>query len=431
MRPSFVLTLFCLLIIQVEDSSESPEVLVDTPSPDPTGQVQNRIGDANLEKSLQSISPMQVDLLYRACDSDLAERAVGTREWPAAFRICASENLSRISSMTPLIRTIVSRQCHTRLISPKFSVRNCILNGAQTADLHFESGSEVADGERRDPGGNSFDSVEEMQRKLAKQVDVFTYNGDNRRPPQFAAERRAIRATGIVRCSGSGSGFHYGSGFVISTGGGYSIVLTAGHVIRDSTDDRMRVGCQYLPYGRNTARVDAKRAPLRAHLEEYSDERVRKDWGMLRVEGELLWTMPLTQRGKDEIVRLLVSRNAYLKLYSRHPDPPQSRGPQIQVSDDCELLNPVGRRDLFESPHVLYHTCDSVSGGSGGLLAMELPDGTTEAIGLNRSTANTARYKPRPNGRNDAVPRSDRVSGIALSLAADGSMPAELRRSLP
>ena len=142
--------------------------------------------------------------------------------------------------------------------------------------------------------------------------------------------------------------------------------------------------------------------------------------------------MRLTQRGKDEIFRLLATRSAHLKLYARHPDPPQRGGPQIQVSDNCELLSPLGRRDLFGgNPHVLYHTCDAVGSASGGLLALELPDGTTEAIGLHRSTANTAGYESLPNERNDAIPRSDRVSGIALSLASDGSMPRELSRSLP
>ena len=36
-----------------------------------------------------------------------------------------------------------------------------------------------------------------------------------------------------------------------------------------------------------------------------------------------------------------------------------------------------------------------------------------------------------PDGRIDHIPRSDRVSGIALSLASDDSMPEELRRTLP
>ena len=262
-------------------------------------------------------------------------------------------------------------------------------------------------------------------------ADVFTYNGDNRRPPRSAAEYRAIQATGIVTC-GTGGERKVGSGFVISTGDGNSIVLTAGHVIRSTMDNTMRRPCQYLPYsGQSPWRVKAKKAPKRAGLERFSDEFARKDWGMLLLVGELPQTMPLTQKGKEEIFQLLDSGEARLRLYSRHPNPPQYGRPLIQVSDNCELLRPWGRRDLLESPHVLYHTCDAVKGSSGGLLALELADGTTEAIGLHRSTNGMNRYAPSPGEWNDAIPRSDRVSAVALSLASDGSMPEELWRNLP
>ena len=403
-----------------------------------TGQVQNWISDADLEQSLESMSPMQVDLLYRVCDSYLAEKGIGEREWPAAARICVSQFLPHMHNMTRLTRAIVYQRCHPGLLDPKVRVTDCILNSVRTADLRFGWDYKVNDREDGSPRSNAFDSVEEMQRTLAKQVDVFTYNGDNRRPPRTAAERRAIRTTGIVSCesvgssTGTGGGQrNLGSGFVISTGDGFSIVLTAGHVIRDPIDDRMRV-CHYLPHGRNPARVDANMAPRRTHLDERSDAWIRNDWGMLRVEGELPWTIPLTQRGKDEIFRLLSSRSAYLKLYARHPNPPQPGGPQIQVSDNCELLRPVGRGDLSGgSPHILYHTCDMVSTTSGGLLALELADGTTEAIGINRAAANTAAYEPLPDERNEAIPRSNRAINIALSLASDNSMPVQLRRVLP
>ena len=403
-----------------------------------TGQVQNQLSDADLEQSLESMSPMQVELLYRVCDSDLAEREIEEREWPAAARICVSRFLPHMHNMTRLTRAIVYQRCHPGLLDPKVRVGDCILNSVRTADLRFGWDYKVNDREDRSPRSNAFDSVEEMQRTLAKQVDVFTYNGDNRRPPRTAAERRAIRTTGIVSCESVGSSTgtaggqrNLGSGFVISTGDGFSIVLTAGHVIRDPIDDKMRV-CHYLPHGRNPARVDANMAPRLAHLDNGSDEWARKDWGMLRLEEELPWTIPLTQRGKDEIFRLLGSRSAYLKLYARHPNPPQPGGPQIQVSDNCELLRPVGRRDLAGgSPHILYHTCDMVSTTSGGLLALELADGTTEAIGINRQSANTAAYEPLPDERNEAIPRSNRAINIALSLASDNSMPVELRRALP
>ena len=267
---------------------------------------------------------------------------------------------------------------------------------------------------------------------LVLQADIFTYNGDNRHPPQSEAEYKAIQATGIVRC-GTGDQSEVGSGFVISTGNGESIVLTAGHVIRSPEDNEMRAHCHYEPYGQSPWRVKAKRAPRRAGLDDFSDESGRKDWGMLLLEGELPHIMPLTQKGKEEIFRLPHSGEARLKLYSRHPDPPQSWawGPMIQISDNCRLLRPRGERDLMKSPHILYHTCDSTGGGSGGLLALELADGTTEAIGLHRATPRLVGYGPSPDGRNDAIPRPDRVSGVALSLASDDSMPKELRKYLP
>lgn len=193
----------------------------------------------------------------------------------------------------------------------------------------------------------------------------------------------------------------------------------------------MRAPCWYEPYNQSPLRVKAKKAPKIAGLRESSDEFVRKDWGMLLLEGELPQTMSFTQRGKEEIFRLLESGGARLKLFSRHPDPPKSSKPLIQISDDCELLRPRGRGDLLEgNPHVLYHTCDAVEGSSGGLLAVEL-DGTTEAIGLHQSTDRRAGYRAGPDERNAAIPRSDRVSGIALSLASDDSMPKELRQNLP
>jgi len=277
---------------------------------------------------------------------------------------------------------------------------------------------------------SSLGSIEEMQIALVGGLEIFTYNGDNRRPARSAAEYRAIQATGIVRCETGGQG-GTGSGFVISARDGNSIVLTAGHVIRSSKDNTMRAPCQYEPYGQRPWRVKAKRAPKRAGLEEFSEEYVRKDWGMLLLEGELPQTMSLTQKGKEEIFQLLNSGEARLKLYSRHPNPPPSWRPQIQISDNCQLLRPRGRRDLHRSLHVLFHTCDAVSGGSGGLLALELDDGTTEAIGLHRSTAGKPGYESSPDERNDNWPRPDRVIGVALSLASDGSMPNELRRALP
>ena len=265
---------------------------------------------------------------------------------------------------------------------------------------------------------------------LVLQANIFTYNGDNRHPPQSEAEYKAIQATGIVRC-GTGDQSKVGSGFVISTGNGESIVLTAGHVIRSPENNVMRAPCYYEPYDQSPWRVTAKRAPKIAGLDDLSDEFVRNDWGMLKLEGELPQTMPLTQKGKEEIFHLLDSGEARLKLYSRHPNPPQSERPQIQISDNCQLLRPLGRGDLLESPHILYHTCDSVSGGSGGLLALELvADGTTEAIGLHGATPRQVGYGPSPDGRNDAIPRPDRVSGVALSLASDDSMPRELKQAL-
>lgn len=278
---------------------------------------------------------------------------------------------------------------------------------------------------------SSLGSIEEMQIALVGGLDIFTYNGDNRRPARSAAEYRAIRATGIVTC-GTVDPIAVGSGFVISARDGNSIVLTAGHVIRSTKDNTMYSPCHYQPYGQRAWRVRAKRAPKRAGLGEFSDENVRKDWGMLLLDGELPQTISLTQKAKEEIFQLLDSEEALLKLYSRHPNPPPSWRPQIQISDYCRLLRPRGRRDLLASPHILYHTCDTASSSSGGLLALELADGTTEAIGLHQSTINSkAAYDPFPDGTNGHWPRSDRVSGIALSLASDGSMPKELRRALP
>ena len=263
-------------------------------------------------------------------------------------------------------------------------------------------------------------------------ADIFTYNGDNRRPPRSVAEYRAIRATGIVVCEEGGQ-LEVGSGFVIQTGDGHSRVLTAGHVIRSSKDNTMLLArCWYGPYGQVSRWVKATNAPRTAGLPKLSSQYIRKDWGMLLLEGELPQTMPFTQRGKEEIFRLLESGGARLKLFSRHPNPPQSWVPMIQVSDECELLRPRASGNLLgRNPHILYHTCDATVGGSGGLLALELADGTTEAIGLHRSTANRDGYAPAPDGTNEAIPRSDRVSAIALSLASDGSMPKELRQNLP
>lgn len=277
---------------------------------------------------------------------------------------------------------------------------------------------------------SSLGSIEEMQIALVGGLEIFTYNGDNRRPARSAAEYRAIRATGIVRCK-TVEPNGIGSGFVISVRDGNSIVLTAGHVIRSDKDNIMRSPCHYVPYGQKPWRVRAKLAPKRAGLDKISDEAVRKDWGMLYLDGELPQTMSLTKRGKEEIFQLLDSGEALLKLYSRHPNPPPYGGPQIQISDNCRLLRPRGRRDLFASPHILYHTCDAADGSSGGLLALELADGTTEAIGVHLSVLYRPRYKSSPDGTNDHWPRSDRVSGVALSLASDGSMPKVLRRNLP
>ena len=259
---------------------------------------------------------------------------------------------------------------------------------------------------------SSLGSIEEMQIALLGWLYIFTFNGDNRRPFRSKAECRAIQATGIVTCKTEGESI-FGSGFVISTGDGNSIVLTAGHVIRSSKDNTMSAPCQYEPSGQRPWRVKAKRAPKRAGLDEFSDEYVRKDWGMLLLEGELPQTLSLTQKGKEQIFQLLDSGEAPLKLYSRHFNPPQSRRPQIQISDNCELLRPRGRGDLRGgSPHIVYHTCDAVSGGSGGALALELADGTMEAIGLHNSSAGTSGYESSPDERNDYRPRSDRVSGI-------------------
>ena len=47
---------------------------------------------------------------------------------------------------------------------------------------------------------SSLGSIEEMQIALVGGLNIFTYNGDNRRPARSAAEYRAIRATGIVTC---------------------------------------------------------------------------------------------------------------------------------------------------------------------------------------------------------------------------------------
>ena len=154
-------------------------------------------------------------------------------------------------------------------------------------------------------------------------ADILTYNGDNRRPPRSAAEYGAIQATGIVACKGGSEG-GVGTGFVISTADGDSVVLTAGHIVRVTGDNTMRAPCYYEPYGQSPWTVKAKQAPKRAGFENTSDEYVRNDWGMLWMDGELPRTMPLTQRGKEEMVQLLDSGEARLKLYSRHPNPPQS-----------------------------------------------------------------------------------------------------------
>ena len=325
-------------------------------------------------------------------------------------------------------RTIVSKQYYPGSLGPGVSDKDCILHGIHDTDRRFGISSDLGNKGNCGPYADSLGSIREM---LLGRLNIFTYNGDNRHPPRSPAEYRAIQATGIVTCGTGGQG-KLGSGFVISTGDGNSIVLTAGHIIRSPEDNTRRAPCQYEPYGQSPWRVKAIRAPKIAGLEKLSDEYVRNDWGMLLLDGELPQTMPLTQKGKEEIFQLLDSGpEARLKLYSRHPNPPQSWRPQIQISDNCELLRPRGRRDLLESPHILYHTCDSTSGSSGGLLALELADGTTEAIGLHTSVPRKRGYRPSPDERNDAIPRSDRVSGVALSLASDGSMPNELRRNLP
>ncbi len=213
----------------------------------------------------------------------------------------------------------------------------------------------------------------------------FTYDGVNRRDPSNELEQLTINATGEIYCVEAKTGqLKATTGFLLDLGEGSEqpLLITSGHTFKDIKDDEFHSDCRIRPYGSD------QEFPLQNNFagdlaQVNPADFIKNDWGLSILPAEALAamnTIALSHRTYEQIYRLLQAGLGEIKFYGGNQIPEEGKA-RIQVSDNCSIWQPTPRA-LLGAGHSIYTNCDATGSSSGGVLVLELYDGSVEAIGI-------------------------------------------------
>lgn len=270
---------------------------------------------------------------------------------------------------------------------------------------------------------------------LAASVEAanFTYDGINRRDPVGAVELNTYAAVGQIQCNRVATGEpRVSTGFALDIGQGdaFTLVMTAGHVLREQSDNKFNLGCQFFKNG-SVRQVELEDKYTGNLVQQETADFIKNDWGatVLR-SGPFMQSIPLSRHSFDELMQLLAADMGEIKLYARNQEPVTGNA-RVQVSDKCSIWQPTPNA-ILGAGHSLYTNCDSASSGSGGALVFEYKDGRVEAIGIMSGSVQTTTSLKRILGENtgnlsledvhhaiDLIPSPDTIINIAVPLIPD------------